>query len=967
MMTVKLLALLLCLFTFLTGVCSWRPREIHVKAGELVALHCPRYRGHKQGETKLFWTSHTSQKTYVTNNMSSAELMKMGVLIYRRNLVILSASVNHQGNYSCSVGKASSQICFTLTVSAAQSKEYEEETQYPKTCYTQESCKLNCPDVNIPALNTPNLTSNGITWRKEGESLPTRGYFRSVEEKDRGVYTCTRSYLYHGQIYSRTFTVALDVQPKQIMQTAVIMSPHNKEVFHVDLGSRVVIDCKAVMYSDFDEVFWLSGESFVDKNHTLPVFYKCTRESNLEEIKMTASLIFKKVSEEDLSKNYTCKLESVYQKSSFVTITLAQRSLILYKGPCFLGSPAASGPCFKSRGGSLDYCLVLHLGDSEGVYTAATMSRYSSSFTFITSHHCREMHYCNSAKLCGGLFRQITLLTILLIVWCAVLQAVMIVKVLLVTVFLLLTSKSDVCHLRPKESCVKAGEMVVVQCTTTSRNGNDKPIWTSDTTQKMDLTNMSSAEQRQMGVLVHGMSLVILSASVDHQGNYSCFLGNASSQVCFTLTVSAAESKKCEEETQYPKTCYTQESCKLNCPDVNIPAVNTLNLTDNGITWLKEGESLPTRGYFRSVEEKDRGVYTCTRSYLYHGQIYNRTFTVALRVQPKQIMQTAVIMSPHNKEVFHVDLGSRVVIDCKAVMYSDFDEVFWLSGESFVDKNHTLPVFYKCTRESNLEEIKMTASLVFKKVSEEDLSKNYTCKLESVYQKSSFVTITLAQHQKAHPSYISLALSIVGIVLVMLVTVIIYVKLKIDITLFIRDTLGFHSSSSDGKNYDAFLMSYESHTDAGLNAHDRKCLESVLEDRFGYNLCLYDRDILPGEAVAKAVLDCIEQSRAVVLVPTSADPGLGSGLLSAIHEALVERQTRLIFIKTETTEVSTSGSLSEALQLLSEAGDCVTWKGKSSLPPSSSFWKRLRYYLPASQHAPKIRILSQTSQDVISL
>ncbi|XP_044048601.1 interleukin-1 receptor accessory protein-like [Siniperca chuatsi] len=529
-------------------------------------------------------------------------------------------------------------------------------------------------------------------------------------------------------------------------------------------------------------------------------------------------------------------------------------------------------------------------------------------------------------------------------------REIMMVKVLLVSLFFVLTSLTGVC---PREIYVKAGEMVALQCP----DGVAEPIWTSYTTQEMDLTsNMSSAEQRQMGVLVHERSLVILNASVNHQGNYSCSLGNASSQFWFRLTVYTTRREN--EKKNYSATCYTHESCTLSCPDVNIPAENTPDITSNGIKWHKEGESLPKNSYFSSVEENDHGVYTCTRSYLYHGQIYNMTLSVVLDVQPnKKMDKSAEITSPRMSEVFLVDLGSTVVIDCKAVLYSDFDEVFWLSGNSFVETNNIFPVFYNYTSENNTEEIKMTASLVFKKVSEEDLSKNYTCKLECVSGLSSFVTITLAQ--KPRPSYVSLAVGIVGMVVVMVVSVVIYVKFKIDIFLFLRDTLGCHRRTSDGKSYDAFLMYYKSDTDAGLNAYDRNGLKSVLEERFGYSLCLYDRDILPGKAVAEAVLDCIVCSRTVVLVPTSPDPGPGSDLLSAIHAALVERQTRLVFIKTEATEVSRSGSLPEALQLLGKAGDCVTWKGISSMPPSSSFWKQLRYYLPAPQHAQKIRLLPQ--------
>ncbi|XP_054464962.1 interleukin-18 receptor 1-like [Anoplopoma fimbria] len=551
------------------------------------------------------------------------------------------------------------------------------------------------------------------------------------------------------------------------------------------------------------------------------------------------------------------------------------------------------------------------------------------------------------------LSRTKALTTLLHVFCCAALRVIMMVKVLLPSLILLLASLTGVCPSKTSQEYVKAGEMVALFChhDRGSSHGDAEVIWTSYTPQEMDLTHMSSAEQSQMGLLVYGRSLVILNASVNHQGNYSCSLGNGSRWSWFRLTVYTTQR---EERTQYPRTCSTQEACELNCPEVNVPAVNTPNITSNAIIWHKEGESLPKDDHFSSVEEKDHGVYICTRSYLYYRQIYNMTFTVVLKIKPKENPEkVSVITSPHN-DVFYVDLGAPMVIDCEAVTDPDFGELFWYE-KSKVQMNNSFPVFYNYTRVSNGAEIKIKASLVFKSVSQEDLSKSYTCKLESAFGPSSFVTITLAQ--KARPSYVSLALCIVGVMVVMVLTVVIYVRFKINITLFLRDTLGYHSHTSDGKSYDAFLMCYKSDTEAGLNEHDRKCLESVLEERFGYSLCLYDRDVLPGKAAAEAVLECIEQSRTVVLVPTSPDPGPGSGLLSAIHAALVERQTRLVFIQTETTEASSSGSVPEALQLLSEAGDCVTWKGMRSMPLSSSFWKQLRYYLPAPQQASKIKLL----------
>ncbi|XP_034535321.1 interleukin-18 receptor 1-like [Notolabrus celidotus] len=512
-------------------------------------------------------------------------------------------------------------------------------------------------------------------------------------------------------------------------------------------------------------------------------------------------------------------------------------------------------------------------------------------------------------------------------------------KVPLLPVCLLLASSAGVHTWRSKEVRVKSGELVALQC----RGVEDEVIWTNHTAGESVLT----------GVVLHGKSLVILSASVNHQGNYSC----SPRTDWFMLRVYTAQSGEYEERSTYPKTCYTQESCTLHCPNLNIPNNDTPNITNHGITWNKQGESLPKVGYFASVEENDRGLYTCTRSFLYHDQRYNRTFRVNLDVQPhKKPEKAAAIVSPRDGDVFHVDVGSAAVILCKAVTFRDSgDSLVWLIGDSFADFSESSTVSFNITSEGNHEGRNITASLTINKVTKEDLLNNYTCKLESDDQPSTFVSITLALRER--PSYVWLAVSVVCSLVGMVLITAVIVKFKISITLFLRDSLGCHRNTSDGKSYDAFLMCYQSDTEVGLIEEDRDRLKSVLEEDFGYSLCLDDRDVLPGKAVAEAVLDCIEQSRTVVLVPTSPDPGLGSGLLSVIHSALVERETRLVFITTESKDVSESGSEHVALQLLREAGDCVTWKGKRSMSLSSSFWKQLRYHLPATQRTPKIRLL----------
>lgn len=105
---------------------------------------------------------------------------------------------------------------------------------------------------------------------------------------------------------------------------------------------------------------------------------------------------------------------------------------------------------------------------------------------------------------------------------------------------------------------------------------------------------------------------------------------------------------------------------------------------------------------------------------------------------------------------------------------------------------------------------------------------------------------------------------------------------------------------------------------------------------------------------AESVSGCIEQSRTLVLFPSSSDSDPGSDLLIKIWAALAEKNTCVILIKPETKRASSTDSASEVLEHLSQAGNCVVWKGRSSMEPKSSFWKLLRFHLSAPQHLAKL-------------
>ncbi|XP_045065561.1 interleukin-18 receptor 1 isoform X3 [Coregonus clupeaformis] len=408
----------------------------------------------------------------------------------------------------------------------------------------------------------------------------------------------------------------------------------------------------------------------------------------------------------------------------------------------------------------------------------------------------------------------------------------------------------------------------------------------------------------------------------------------------------------------YLSTCYLGESCeKYTCTsDHSIPQ----NFTKLKYTWYKNCDTeLPSDfgdGYLESATESDSGYYTCTSYYTYNsnlhdGQVFTLSKTMERTIKQGSSHLKPKIISPQDGEFIEVHMGSTVVVVCRAVLSSEFDSFHWMENISFVEENmEALPVFYNTSQENGHHLV----SLVIRQVSEEQLRNRYTCKLE---YPSGTSNVSITFKQRSPPQFHFLVLGIVGVFAVTVVVVtVVYVKLKVDLILFLRDDLGWHHhNTADGKRYDAYVLCYKSDSKSGVSEEDRRQVEEVLEEEYGYSLCLYDRDVLPGEAVAEAVLGCIEQSRRLILVPSSLglNPGQDSqyGLLTGLHAALVERQTWLVLIQTESAPDSQVDleldSLPEALRLLAQSGHTVTWRGSHSKPLSSPFWKELRYRMPA--------------------
>ncbi|XP_048862286.1 interleukin-18 receptor 1-like [Brienomyrus brachyistius] len=447
--------------------------------------------------------------------------------------------------------------------------------------------------------------------------------------------------------------------------------------------------------------------------------------------------------------------------------------------------------------------------------------------------------------------------------------------------------------------------------------------------------------------------LFMMKVLKNDSGMYTCMEKNGVKHASINLTV---YSECYMNDNLYDKYSHEKKSYVIENNFLNGPS----SLCQLTTSWFKVSENcneiyLLSNNiiHFEMVSKRDEGVYRSKHICKYKGLSYYTSETSYLSVQGFRDPLQPKIIKPQSNEIISVDLGQKVEIMCLAVLdhnsETDFVELHWINGSSNIPKDANTTVYYNSTiqKQRDQESDHMIAWLIVKNVSKDHFDAAFTCKLESAFLELINVSITLKQ-KVASKSVLTVSLAIVAVSAFMAVVVIIvYYKLRIDIVLFFRDIQRNQYRPTDGKQYDAYISYYQTCSEEALTKDERELLLNVLESEYGYQLCVYDRDMLPGEAAVEAVLEHVKQSRRLLLIPRAERPQAEDqyGLLGGLHAALVDRHTRLILIRT--TPRADLDSLPESLRLLARSGGAVTWKGNRSAPLSSEFWKHMLYHMPA--------------------
>ncbi|XP_008920408.1 interleukin-18 receptor 1 isoform X1 [Manacus vitellinus] len=393
----------------------------------------------------------------------------------------------------------------------------------------------------------------------------------------------------------------------------------------------------------------------------------------------------------------------------------------------------------------------------------------------------------------------------------------------------------------------------------------------------------------------------------------------------------------------------------LKCSDLSV------NENDS-ITWYKDCKNYEHETerelHFRTLTAQHSGIYTCKIIISHEGKIYHSTNTIKLIVEEDAPEAVTLEIIGHHEEI-ETEIGKEEILNCTGFLgyYMQEDaSLYWLINQTFPEQCTGIPENEPSICEEEFKKLQLgnkfyvTRLLRIKKVTDEDMHHNFTCML----QADESTQIKIVKLKKGNTQDLPVHVFTTGMVLAVLfpfvaiAAVFVCVIFRVDLVLFYRNICRRDDTAGDGKEYDAFV-SYLKDCASPIEEEREfalKILPMILEENFGYKLCIFERDVSPGGAVVDDIHSFIDKSRRLIIILSQnyvSDRAIYE-LESGLHKALVERKTKIILI--EYMPISDYSFLPESLSLL-PSKRVVKWKKNKSLPVNSRFWKNLRYLMPA--------------------
>ncbi|XP_018880268.1 interleukin-1 receptor accessory protein isoform X5 [Gorilla gorilla gorilla] len=441
-------------------------------------------------------------------------------------------------------------------------------------------------------------------------------------------------------------------------------------------------------------------------------------------------------------------------------------------------------------------------------------------------------------------------------------------------------------------------------------------------------------------------------------GNYTCMLRNTTycSKVAFPLEVVQKDSCFNSPMKLPVHKLYIEYGIqKITCPNVDGYFPSSVKPT---ITWymgcykiqnfnnvIPEGMNLS----FLIALISNNGNYTCVVTYPENGRTFHLTRTLTVKVvgSPKNAVPP-VIHSPNDHVVYEKEPGEELLIPC--TVYFSFlmdsrNEVWWTIDGKKPDDITIDVTINESISHSRTEDETRTQILSIKKVTSEDLKRSYVCHARSA--KGEVAKAAKVKQKVPAPRYtVELACGFGATVLLVVILIVVYHVYWLEMVLFYRAHFGTDETILDGKEYDIYV-SY------ARNAEEEEfvllTLRGVLENEFGYKLCIFDRDSLPGGIVTDETLSFIQKSRRLLVVLSPNYVLQGTQALLELKAGLENMASRgninVILVQYKAVKETKVKELKRAKTVLT----VIKWKGEKSKYPQGRFWKQLQVAMPVKK------------------
>ncbi|XP_062064779.1 interleukin-18 receptor accessory protein [Lepus europaeus] len=416
------------------------------------------------------------------------------------------------------------------------------------------------------------------------------------------------------------------------------------------------------------------------------------------------------------------------------------------------------------------------------------------------------------------------------------------------------------------------------------------------------------------------------------------------------LKVKPQTNVSCKNHVSHKQSLLLGSTAYIYCPSLNCQS----DMQNPEMTWYQNGRLLSDKRsnplMVDEIYDYHQGTYVCD----YTQSDNEGSWTVRAVVQVRTIVKNTNlkpdILEPI-KDTLEAELGKPLSLHCKARFgfERDFNPVIrWYVKES--NKLWEVPTPQGKSVKSTLEDEIIERVFFLKEVTRGDLHKRFLCFAQNSIGNA---TKSIQLKEKKGAVFVYVLLGTVLTLLAVLTASAVLYTYWIEIALLWQSCQSQDETLGDEKEFDAFVSYAKCSSLEGVASPSLSeellalnLFPEVLENKYGYTLCLLDRDVAPGGVYAEDIVNIIKKSRRgiFVLSPNYVNGPSVFELQAAVNLALDDKTLKLILIKFCAFEEPESlpHLVKKALRVL----PTVTWRGLKSVPPSSWFWTQIRYHMP---------------------